>query len=243
MTPALHQSLIDAASAPYRGTDAYAWRFARSKLKCDPAYVTFLEHGLIPEGARVLDLGCGQGLLTAWLLAARQHVEEGRWPRGCPMPPRFSAMRGLELMPRDCERARQALSRHARFEQADITQAEFGEADVVVLLDVLHYLDYELQHAVLARVRQALSPDGVLLLRIGNAAGGLHHFISRWYDRLVWKLRGARQSRLYCRTLDNWQATLRNLGFDSCHVPMGKGLKLANVLLVAKPAAHAGRRH
>ena len=240
MTPALHQSLIDAASAPYRAADPYAWHFARSKLKCDPAYLTLLEHGLIPEKAHLLDLGCGQGLLTAWLLAAQQHADQGQWPAGWPPPPRFASMRGMELMARDRERADKALGRHGRFEQADIASADFGEADAVVILDVLHYIDYDTQLDILRRVRQALAADGVLLLRIGNAAGGLRHRMSAWYDRRVWKLRGARRSRLYCRTLDDWRSALHSVGFDSRSVPMRKGLRLANVLLVAKPVTHAG---
>jgi SAM-dependent methyltransferase len=235
MTPALHQSLIDAASAPYRAADAYAWRFARGKLKCDPAYRTLLENGLIPQDARLLDLGCGQGLLTAWLLAAREHAERGHWPANCPPPPRLASIQGVELMQRDRERAQKALGRHADFVQADIASADFGEADAVVILDVLHYIDYDAQHRILERVHAALPADGVLLLRIGNAAGGWRYKISAWYDRMVWKLRGARHSRLYCRTLDEWRATLRSIGFDSSSVPMREGLKLANVLLVAKP--------
>ena len=83
--------------------------------------------------------------------------------------------------------------------------------------------------------REEMPDDTVLLLRIGNAAGGWRYKISAWYDRMVWKLRGARHSRLYCRTLDEWRTTLRSIGFDSSSVPMREGLKLANVLLVAKP--------
>lgn len=237
MTPALHQSLIDSASAPYRAADPYAWHFARGKLRCDPAYLTLLEHGLIPENARVLDLGCGQGLLAAWLLAAQSHADRGQWPDDWPPPPRFASMHGMELMARDRERADQALGGHAHFEQADIARADFGEADAVVILDVLHYIDYDTQLDILRRVHQALTTDGVLLLRIGNAAGGLRYRISACYDRLIWKLRGARRSRLYCRSLDEWRDALLSVGFDSRSVPMRKGLKLANVLLVAKPIA------
>src|SRR5690606_6536929 len=101
----------------------------------------------------------------------------------------------------------------------DITNADFGEADAVVILDVLHYIDYDAQLDILRRVRRALSDDGVLLLRIGNAAGGLRYRMSALYDRMVWKLRGARRSRLYCRALDDWQAALRSVGFDSRSVP------------------------
>jgi SAM-dependent methyltransferase len=240
MTPAFRQTLIDSASAPYRAADPYAWHFARSKLKCDPAFVTLLKHGLIPQNARLLDLGSGQGLLTAWLLAARQHATDQDWPREWPPAPQLTSIHGIELMARDHARACQALGNgkfgnQARFTQGNIAEAEFGEADVVVILDVLHYIEHEAQRNILLRVRQALAPDGVLLLRIGDAGGGLRYKMSLWYDRMIWKLRGARRSQLYCRTLDEWRKLLQAIGFEVDVVPMDHGLTLANVMLVAKP--------
>jgi SAM-dependent methyltransferase len=237
MTPALRQSLIDAASAPYRAADPYAWYFARTKLQCDPAFVTLLEHGLIPHGARLLDLGCGQGLLSAWLLAAQAHAAQGLWPENWPLPPQLASMHGIELMKRDCERAHKALGRHARFTPGNIGDIDFGEADAIVILDVLHYIDYASQLDILRRAHAALPRDGVLLLRVSNAAGGLRYKMSVYYDRMIWKLRGARHSRLYCRNLTEWREALHNAGFDSSAVPIDHGLRLANTLLRAKPRA------
>ena len=54
----------------------------------------------------------------------------------------------------------------------DIRDADFPPADAVVLVDVLHYLDYTAQERVLRRVRAALLPHGLLLLRIADATGG-----------------------------------------------------------------------
>ena len=41
--------------------------------------------------------------------------------------------------------------------------------DLVVILDVLHYVDPAAQAGVLRRVLDALAPGGRLLLRIGDA--------------------------------------------------------------------------
>ena len=61
---------IDAASAPYRRVGRFAWHFARGKLGMDPVFRYLLRHGLIRPGARVLDIGCGQGLLASLVHAA-----------------------------------------------------------------------------------------------------------------------------------------------------------------------------
>lgn len=235
MTNELQVSLVDSASAPYRAADPFAWYFARGKLRADPVFISLLQLGLIPANARLLDLGCGQGLLTAWLLAARIHAERGDWPADWPQPPSLASIRGIELLARNIERARRALGNHATFTLGNLCDADFGQADAIVMLDVLHYMDYDSQASTLRRIRDALSPAGSLILRIGDAAGGLQFHISYWVDRLVWLLRGARNHRLYCRSLDEWQQLLHDSNFSVETVPIAQGTNSANVLLVAKP--------
>lgn len=229
-------SLVDAASEPYRAADPFAWYFARGKLRGDPIFICLLERGLIPSNSRLLDLGCGQGLLAAWLLAARAHAERGDWPIRWPQPPVLASIRGIELLPRNVERAHRALGSQASFNHGNICDTDFGEADVIVMLDVLHYIDYEAQTKVLQRIHQALSPAGSLILRVGDAAGGLQFRVSYWVDRLVWVLRG-RNHRLYCRSLADWQHLLQASGFSVETVPIAQGTNSVNVLLVAKPVS------
>ena len=75
-------ALLDAASEPYRSAGRFAYYFARGKLRTDPVYRAILELGLLRGRTRVLDLGCGQGLLTAWLRAAEHCYQRGIWPCG-----------------------------------------------------------------------------------------------------------------------------------------------------------------
>lgn len=234
MIGAFRSALLDAASAPYRAVSRFAWHFARGKLRGDPAFWALLERGLIPDGERLLDLGCGQGLLAAWLLAARNGHAAGEWPTSLPPPPQVGAMHGIELMVNDVARARAALGARAHFAVGDIRDAEFGRAHTVVILDVLHYLTYAEQDEVLARVRDALHPGGVLLLRIGDAEGGLPFCISKWVDHAVTFARGHRLAHLYCRPLAAWKPALEHLGFRLDAMPMSAGTPFSNVLLVGR---------
>jgi SAM-dependent methyltransferase len=231
----LLKRLAQIAADRYRPSGYFAYYYARGKLAGDPVFGALLERGLIPEGARLLDLGCGPGLLAAWLEAARAMHGAGHWPESWPAPPRLSAFRGIELMPRDVQRARQALGALAQIECADIRSAAYGEADVVIVLDVLHYLDAPAQEQVLQRVRSAIGNPGVLLLRVGDAAGGWRFRASRWVDSAGLYLRGHRQARLFCRTLPAWSAILTSCGFAAQALPMSAGTPFANVLLVATP--------
>lgn len=231
--------LLDAAAEPYKRCGKFAWHFARGKLGIDPAFRGLLERGLIPDGARVLDLGCGQGLLAAWLLAARRLHEAGRWPQDWPAPPRLAALRGIELMPRDVERAASVAGAGIEFVRGDICTTPFGTADVVVILDVLHYLDFAAQDDVLRRCREALAPGGRLLLRVGDAAAGLPFRISNWVDHAVTFVRGHRLDRLYCRSVAQWVQALAPLGFEVDPLPMHRGTPFANILLVSRLSGQA----
>ncbi|MEK9950839.1 MAG: class I SAM-dependent methyltransferase, partial [Curvibacter sp.] len=213
----LPPALLEQATAPYRPLGKFAWHFARGKLGGDPAFAGLLQRGLIPAQARVLDIGCGQGLLASLLGSLTgDSPAERAWPAGWAPPPVGARVHGIELMPRDVERARQALDHlgeRARFTQGNMCSTAFTPADAVVILDVLHYVDYAAQDDVLRRVREALAPGGVLLLRVGDAAAGLPFRISNWVDAVVTFVRGHRLTRLYCRPLDAWQEQLHQLGF------------------------------
>jgi trans-aconitate methyltransferase len=233
VSEAFFRTLAENAAARYDPRDRFARRFARGKLTGDPAFRGLLAHGLIPRGARLLDVGCGQGVLGALLLAARDSHDRGEWPAGWPAPPDPATIRGIDSSQRDVDRARAAMP-DARFERADIRGADLGEADVVVILDVLHYMGFEEQRGVLQRVRDALRGGGVLLLRVADADGSLRFRYTVAVDHAVTALRGHPIERFHCRPAAQWKGLLESLGFRVEARPMSEGTAFANVLLVSR---------
>lgn len=238
---ALNQ-LFTAACSPYRQAGRFAWHFAHGKLSRDPVFKGMLQLGLLPSGhpIKVLDIGCGQGLLSSWLLSAEAQHAKGDWPIGWPAPPVIAHVHGIELMPRDVERAERALQSvadRATFEVGNMCTATFAPSDAVVILDVLHYVDFPAQDDVLKKVHACLSPDGVLLLRVGDAAGGLPFKISNWVDNVVTSIRGHKTLPTFCRTIANWQRDITAIGFAVQAIPMNVGTPFANILLVCKKGA------
>lgn len=231
------QSLLDAASAPYRQAGHFAWHFARGKLGMDPVFRHLLSQGAIAPGARVLDIGCGQGLLASLLSASGEAARQGRWPAGWAAAPAGCRYTGVELMPRDVQRARAAVGHAGEFVCGDMRRVPFPDCDVVVILDVLHYATLAEQDEVLARVRDALSPAGRLLLRVGDADARRGFAVSQWVDRVVTWVRGHRVPPTYGRPLSAWIERLRALGFQVEPRPMSEGTPFANVLLVATRAS------
>ena len=230
----LRQRLIDRASEYYRGAGRFAYNFARGKLGGDPVFFTLLERGLLPDDARILDLGCGQGLLAAWLLAARDLHDSGEWPAGWQAPPRLADIRGVDMLGSDVRRAKAALGAPARFEEGDMRHVAFGQADVIVIMDVLHYVDFAAQDDVLRRVRAALPANGLFLTRVGDAGAGLGFRLSNWVDRTVAFFRGNRLPPMHCRPLEQWIHALEKLGFSVETADQNGALPFANVMLVAR---------
>jgi SAM-dependent methyltransferase len=232
--------LHEEACAPYRQSGRFAWHFARGKLGRDPVFRGMLERGDLCRGGRVVDIGCGQGLLSSLLQACSNAQAQGHWPPAWPAAPRATQYTGIELMPKDVQRATAAVGRlplAPRFVCADMCQAALPDCDLVVILDVLHYVDHAAQAALLGRVRQALSgqhgQNGRLLLRVGDMEAQRGFAISQWVDRIVTTVRGHRVPPTWGRSVAAWTTLLNSLGFAVQAVPMSRGTPFANVLLVA----------
>ena len=239
------RALLDAACAPYKASGRFAWHWSRGKLGRDPVFRGMLERGDLPAHARVVDIGCGQGLVASLLQACEQAASAGRWPAAWAAAPSARAYTGIELMQRDVDRgepALRALPFAPRLVCADMREASLPPCDVVVILDVLHYVDIAAQDDVLRRVRDALRAGGAdsgtqraprLLLRVGDAASTRGFAISQWVDRIVTTVRGHRAPPTWGRPLTAWVQRLQSLGFEVHSVPMSQGTPFANVLLVA----------
>jgi len=231
---AVWHQLHQAASDSYRSGGRFAWHFARGKLGRDPVFRALLEAGAVPPHARVLDIGCGQGLLGSLLAACDATAPTQQWPAAWAPAPLRTRYTGIDLMPRDIARAQQALvavSPQPRLICSDMSSQPFEPCDVAVLLDVLHYVDIATQDRVLARIRAALEPSGHLVLRVGDASQRWRFAASQWVDRAVTLLYNRRAPLTWGRTLEQWHAALRSLGFTVRALPMSRGTPFANVLL------------
>jgi SAM-dependent methyltransferase len=140
----------DAISLAYRGDDGGANSSSAEDVSRYAGWVAELA-GLLPPGARVVDLGCGAGIPATRELAARglQVV-------------------GVDFSAVQLRRARRLVPA-ARFAQADMAGLELrpGSADAVVAFYSLIHLPLPDQRALFPRIRGWLRPGGYLLAIVG----------------------------------------------------------------------------
>lgn len=230
-------SLIEETAFRYLETGLFNCEFVRGKLRHDPVYFHLLRRGALAErlsDRRLLDLGCGRGILFSLLLTARAQAERGVYPAGWASPPQLS-LTGIEGSAKAADVAHRALGPQARIETADLTdRTALPAADIVLLLDVLHYLPAAAQEDLLARIAAALSPGGLLLIRDADADAGWRFTATRLQERLTALARRHWRQRFHYRGRREWSEILERLGFEVIDQPMGEGTPYANVLITAR---------
>lgn len=108
---------------------------------------------LLPESGRILDIGCGFGLFSAYF----GQTHPGR------------TIVGVDPDARRVEMARRVaagLGLPSQFHQGDARTLSFVEPfDAAYVLDVMHHIPKDDQRAVLADLRDRLKPHGTLVLK------------------------------------------------------------------------------
>lgn len=240
MQASLKKRLLDLACEPYRPTGHFNYHWACGKLGHDPVFAALLDQALLSDGARVMDLGCGRGLLAAWCLAAEQLAKQGEWPSTLRAPPTGLRFRGVELMAREAQCGNRALQplygARVQLEGGDMRQADLRGLDVIAVLDVLHYIPHAEQDQLLDRIRAALGSGGLFIARVGDAGSGWRFKVSQWVDAGISFAQGHRLERMWCRPVSAWTEALVQRGFQVQALPMSHGTPFANVLLLARVA-------
>ncbi len=145
-------SLAERIHHRYRLLQPFPRLFVRSKLRLDPMFhdlpKVLAKHGPVRS---IYDIGCGFGLPACWFLE--------QYP-GC---------RVFGLDP-DAERVRvaaEAVGSQGRIVRGWATEAPFfpEKVDLVILLDMLHYLDDAALRTTITQALCALAPGGLLLIR------------------------------------------------------------------------------
>ena len=200
----------------------FARPFAGSRPVSDPALMCILPY--IPQRARVLDVGCGNGRLATLLDRERPGV----------------TYLGVDAAPELVELARvqagQITTIAAEFRVADVARPGWGGAlpgapfDCAVALAVLHHIPgFDLRVGALREIASMLKPDGRLILSTWQFLGSarLRRKIVDWAETdipekslepgdylLDWKREG--RGLRYCHLVDETEVERLAAGSGFC---------------------------
>lgn len=180
----------------------------------------------LPRSGKVLDLGCGHGLMTTLVaLLNRGRSVEG-WDHDTK---RISIAHQMGA----------SLS-NLGFKQAGVLDPINDSFRAVIMIDVLHYFREDEQIQILKQGWDALEPGGVLLFREINPAAGMKGRWNRIYEKIATLsgfTKSRNESKVYLRTPDAWQKLAENLGFHVFYEKCSSFL-FADILFIChKPGA------
>ena len=140
-----------------RGYDAIALRYAEWAGKIDSPALEWLREldARLPDGANVLELGCGRGVPGTRQLARRHRVT------------------GVDISAVQVELARHHVP-EASFVHADALELEIatGSLDAVVALSVFGHVPVDEQRELIGRIAHWLEEGGLLLANFGAGEAG-----------------------------------------------------------------------
>ena len=223
-------ALVDRVTRRYLEVSIRDAEAARRALLVNPAYGFLLGEPAFAAAQRVLDLGCGRGLVAALALDADLGV------------PRNRSYVGVDRSERHVRVAREAYREEAghSFHAVDLRDFDPPPADLVVLFNTLRRLPAPSQDALLRRLGRSLPPGGRIYVREIDAGAGWRALAAVARDRVGTWLPGRRSEGLHPRRASDLRNALVAAGFDVVDRSTARGASRARVLLEAvrrpKPA-------
>ena len=189
--------LIPRIRSRFRTVEAYPRMFARCKLRFDPMFDD-LPRMLASKKVikTIMDIGCGYGIPACWCL---ENFKDARIVAMEPDPERVR-IAGLAFGDRGTVTQGWA---------PDMPQLPDDPADVVLLLDMLHYLDDETAKAVFHKSFQSLALEGILVTRFTIRPAGRPSWSWRLENTRI-KVSG---QKAWYRTSENMAELLKEAGF------------------------------
>ena len=161
----------------------------------------------LPTAGRIVDLGCGWGLLAHVLVARSPDREVIAVDHATH---RVAALRSsAEGLPLEVH-------------EGALESFALPPADGIVLVDVLHYFDELTQGEILVRCLRALRPKGIILLRDPDPSAWFRFRVTRLHERIATGL-GWTQAKLgHFRSGAQWQSLLEGYDLNVRCLPLSR---------------------
>jgi 2-polyprenyl-6-hydroxyphenyl methylase/3-demethylubiquinone-9 3-methyltransferase len=143
------------------------------------------------DGLRILEVGCGEGMVTSRLAAAYPDSE----------------ITGIDITPR-VGRMYKGDSKRVAFRQqaiGDFSSENPNSIDLVVLADVMHHVPRDMRKEFLVQVGRSLKRGGHIILKDWMRSRAPIHLLVYSSDRYI------TGDRVYYRTICEWRSFIEDI--------------------------------
>jgi len=226
--PEAYQRLVDEIVRRYLDVSIRDAEAARASLLKDPTHLYLLEEPSFGTTSRVLDLGCGRGVVASLGTGIRARLTAG------------GSYLGVDVSSRHVRVAREALGDlpGQTFQVADLRDFDPPIADLVLLLNTLRFLPPAAQDALLRRIAKALPAGAKILVHEVDAEAGWRFRVLVLGEFLSSLMPGRPHHRVWYRRAADLRNAMIAVGFEVRDHMAHHGLSPVRVFLegIRKPS-------
>ncbi|MFA6073849.1 MAG: class I SAM-dependent methyltransferase [Candidatus Woesearchaeota archaeon] len=171
---------------------------------------------MIPKKGLIVELGCGEGLLTNYLAISE---------------PKRKII-GYELVPERLAAAKKKI-KNTTYKVADVTKLKLSKSDIFILFHVLHHLPSKIsQEKLLLDIKKVLNKNGKLIIVDVYVSFGIRYLLAWFADHFLvpWVFEKRFYTRAYFRNRSEWQSLLKKIGYKVKTKIETKGRPFPNII-------------
>lgn len=144
---------------------------------------------IIPEKASIVDLGCGEGIISKYLAKSSKRT-----------------VIGVDL---NAKRIPASNKKNLSFQEGDIRIYDIGSANTIIISDVLHHISFQDQKKLLIKIAGKLKKDSLLIIKEVDAGEFIRSRLTRFWDFIFYP-----KDKIYYHNSSEFKNHLEKLGFS-----------------------------
>ncbi len=172
--------------------------------------------GFVPKEGRIIDIGCGTGLLANYLALTGPERE----------------VIGFDISKRRIEIAEKSVGKNlknVKFYLGDVRDFNYGKFDCIIMTDFLHHISYELQESLLKRIKNLLKNGSLTIIQEIDLKPTSKFLFAKFIDIIK-----NPHNKNYYRSVKNFKSLFESIGFEVRVVYPKKVLPLSNLIYICK---------